>query len=84
MCHFKLNLITQSVAATCQKYDNVTFPPGDDTPQLSDLYMSVISIYAAHWEALGAILGIKDYEIAGISKDYANQSTEGCPAMLIN
>jgi len=59
-------------------------PPGDDRPGLGDLYINVIPQYAARWEALGAILGLKDYEIAVVSKDYANHgSIEGCTAMLM-
>ena len=59
-------------------------PPGDDRPGLGDLYINVIPQYAARWEALGAILGLKDYEIDNISKDYANRgSIEGCAAMLM-
>jgi len=58
-------------------------PPGDDRPELGDLFINVIPQYAAHWEALGTILGLKDYEIAVIAKDYANRSTEGCTAMLM-
>jgi len=57
-------------------------PPGDDRPDMRDLTINVIQQYAAHWEALGAILELKDYEIAVITKDYANRSTEGCTAML--
>ena len=50
---------------------------------MRDLTINVIPQYAAHWEALGAILGLKDYEIAVITKDNANRSTEGCTAMLM-
>jgi len=51
---------------------------------LRDLYINVIPQHAARWEALGAILGLKDYEIDIISKDYANRgSIEGCAAMLM-
>ena len=58
-------------------------PPEDDIPGLGDLFINVIPQYAARWEALGAILGLKDYEIAVISKDYTNRSTEDCAAMLM-
>ena len=58
------------------------FLPGDDIPELCDLYKNIIPQYAAYWEALGAFLGLKDYEIAVISRDYANRSTESCAAML--
>ena len=58
-------------------------PPGDDRPELGDLYINVIPQYAAHWKALGAILGLKVYEIDNISKDYANRSYEGCAAMMM-
>ena len=54
---------------------------GNDRPQLHDLFFKVIPRYAAHWEALGAILVLNDYEI--ISKDYVNRSTEGCTTMLM-
>ena len=62
---------------------NVTRSPGDNKPDMRDLTINVIQQYAAHWEALGAILGLKDYEIAIITKDYTNRSTEGCTAMLM-
>ena len=58
-------------------------PPGDDRPGLGDLYINVIPQYAARWKALGAIVGLKDYEIDNISEDYANRSIEGCAAMLM-
>ena len=59
-------------------------PSGCNRPELGDLFINVIPQYAAHWEALGAILGLKDYEIAVITKDNANRSTEaGCTAMLM-
>ena len=58
-------------------------PPGNDRPELGDLFINVIPQHAARWEALGAVLGLKGYEIANISKDNANRSTEGCTAMLI-
>jgi len=58
-------------------------PPGNDRPELGDLFINVIPQHAAYWEALGVILGLKDYEIAVISRDYANRSTEGCTAMLM-
>ena len=50
---------------------------------MGDLYINVIPQYAARWKALGAILGLKDYEIDNISEDYANRSYEGCAAMLM-
>ena len=56
---------------------------GDDKPELSELFINVIPQYADRWEALGTILGLKDYEIAVISKDNASQSTEGCAAVLM-
>jgi len=58
-------------------------PLGDDRPDMRDLTITIIPQHAAHWEALGAILGLKDYEIAAIIKDNANRSTEGCTAMLM-
>jgi len=58
-------------------------PSGNDRPELGDLFINVIPQHAAHWEALGAILGLKDYEIDVISRDNANRSTEGCTAMLM-
>jgi len=49
---------------------------------MDDLHINVIQQYAAHWEKLGAFLGLEDYEIDVISKDNANRSSEGCEAML--
>ena len=47
-------------------------PPGDDRPDMCDLTINVIPQYAANWEALGAILELKDCKIAVITKDNAN------------
>jgi len=60
-----------------------TCSPGDDRPDLGGLFTNVIPQYAARWETLGAILGLKDYEIDVITKDYPNRSTEACTAMLM-
>ena len=38
--------------------------------------------YAVYWEDLGILLGIKDYYINNIAKDYRNQSTDACREML--
>ena len=38
----------------------IYFVTGDDRPDLYDLYINIIPQHAAHWEALGAILGLKD------------------------
>ena len=58
-------------------------PPGDDTPDWRDLTISVIPKYAVHWEVLGAILGLKEYEIDVISRNNANRGAiEGCTAMM--
>ena len=58
------------------------FLPGDDIPELCDLHKYIVPQYAARWEALGAFLGLKSYEIDVISKDYANRSADGCAVML--
>ena len=41
-----------------------------------------MSQYAAHWEAIGAELGLEHYQIANISKDHHHRIEEGCAAML--
>jgi len=56
---------------------------GNDRPELGDLFIHVIPQNAPRWEALGAVLGLKDYEIDVISKDNPNRSTEACTAMLM-
>jgi len=60
----------------------VIFPSGDAKPDWRYLNVSVIPKYAAHWESLGAFLGLEEHVIAVISKDNANQSTEGCAEMI--
>jgi len=47
--------------------------PGDERPDWRDLNIHVIPQYAAHWKALGAILGLKYYEIDSIHKDNPSQ-----------
>ena len=39
--------------------------------------------HAAHWEVLGARLGLKDYNIANISRDYPNWAVDACREMLM-
>ena len=52
-------------------------------PKLSELTCTVINQHAAQWEDLGALLGLEDYDIANIAKDYRNQSIDACRQMLI-
>ena len=40
--------------------------------------------YAAHWEDLGALLGVEDHHIDVITRDYRNQSVDACREMMIN
>ena len=56
---------------------------GTDKPNLSELLLTIIYQHAAHWETLGALLGLKDYHIANISRDYHNRSVDACREMLM-
>ena len=56
---------------------------GSDKPDLRELSLNVIRQYAAHWETLGALLGLKDYDIANISRDYPNRAVDACREMLM-
>ena len=56
---------------------------GNDTPTIQELSQFVIHQYAAHWKDLGALLGLKDYEIANIASDYRNQCVDACREMLM-
>jgi len=60
---------------------NINFT-GDDKPDWRDLHSNVVSQYAAHWEAIGAELGLELYHIDNISKDHHNRTEDGCTAML--
>ena len=42
----------------------------------------IVEQQAAQWERLGLELGLKDYHIANISKDYPNRSVTCCREML--
>ena len=58
---------------------------GDDRPCMKDLNRHIVEQQAAQWERLGLELGLKDYNIANISKDNEhnpNRSTACCRAML--
>ena len=44
---------------------------------------NVIRQHAAHWETLGAELGLKDYNIANIGRDYPNRAEDACREMLM-
>ena len=55
---------------------------GNDKPDLRDLYSNVIHQHAAHWENLGALLGLNNYDIANISRDH-NRAVDACREMLM-
>ena len=47
----------------------LTYPTGDVKPDIRNLNKHIIEELAVHWERLGLELGLKDYQIANISKD---------------
>ena len=49
---------------------------------MRDLNRHIVEQHAAQWERLGLELGLKDYHIANISKDYPNKSVTCCRVML--
>jgi len=52
---------------------------------MRDLTTHIVEQQAAHWERLGLELGLKDYQIANISKDNEhnpNRSVSCCRVML--
>ena len=51
---------------------------GNEKPTIQELSQFVIHQYAAHWKDLGALLGLKDNEIANIASDYRNQCVDAC------
>ena len=55
---------------------------GDDRPDIKDLNRHIFQQQAAQWERLGIELGLKDYQIAYISKDNTNSSVTCCRVML--
>jgi len=58
---------------------------GDDRPALTDLLSNVVEQCAAYWEKLASLLGLKDYQIASISKNNEynpNRAVACCRAVL--
>ena len=55
---------------------------GDERPDMRDINRHIVKQQAAQWERLGVELGLKDYHIANISKDYLNRSETCCRVML--
>ena len=49
---------------------------------MRDLNRHIVEQQAAQWERLGLELGLKDYQIANISKDNPNRSVSCCREML--
>lgn len=56
---------------------------GDDRPDMRSLYLNIVEQHAANWEALGALLGLQDYDIANIARDHVNRATEACAEVLM-
>lgn len=56
---------------------------GDDRPDMRSLYLNIVEQHAANWEALGALLGLQDYDIANIAKDHVDRATEACAEVLM-
>ena len=50
---------------------------------MQELSLHVIHQYASHWKDLGALLGLEDYHIANIAKDYHSHSVDACRKMLM-
>ena len=61
----------------------VHHPQGYDKPTIQELSQHVIHQFAAHWKDLGALLGLRDYEIANIASDYRYQCVDSCREMLM-
>ena len=59
------------------------FFSGNDKPTFNELSLNVIHQYAAHWETLGALLGLKDYDIANISRNYPNDAVRACRELMM-
>ena len=71
------------MANTCSyKANTKIISAGNDKPDLRDLSLNVIHQHAAHWESLGALLGLQDYDIANISRDH-NRAVDACREMLM-
>ena len=52
---------------------------------MKDLHSKIVRQYAVQWERLGIELGLKDYDVANISKNNANCSRKAevcCVAVL--
>ena len=50
---------------------------------MQELSLHIIHQYASHWKDLGALLGLEDYHIANIAKDYPCDSVDACRKMLM-
>ena len=55
---------------------------GDKKPNIRDVNRYIVEQHAAQWERIGLELGLKDYQIANITKDYPNSSVTCCREML--
>jgi len=55
---------------------------GYDTPSLIDLYQFIVPRYADQWRNLGAALGMEEYQLEIISREYAQNPAACCRAMF--
>ena len=55
---------------------------GDEVPNMEDLQTYFVRPHAAEWQRLALELGLKDYDIRDISKNYRCLPEECCIAML--
>ena len=47
-----------------------------------ELTQNIIYQYAAHWEDLGLLLGLEDYVINNIAKNFRNECVDACREMF--
>ena len=47
-----------------------------------ELTQNIIYQYAAHWEDLGSLLGLEDYVINNIAKNFRNECVDACREMF--
>ena len=50
---------------------------------MQELSLYIIHQYAGHWKDLGALLGLEDYHVENIAKDYFSHSVDACREMLM-
>ncbi|XP_065889566.1 uncharacterized protein [Dysidea avara] len=78
-------LTTTTVPSSLTTPEHTRKDKTDTQPQIAELHRDVVPKYAVHWEDLGVMLGLKDYDISVISRNHSfnpNRTIDCCKSML--